>query len=74
MKISLIGNGKMGKAVIKLAQERNHEIVHIFDIDNKDSFTIENLQKADLVFEFTQPEVAFENISKCLDANVPCIS
>jgi 4-hydroxy-tetrahydrodipicolinate reductase len=74
MKISLIGNGKMGKEVIKLAQERNHELVHIFDIDNKSDFTIENIQKADIIFEFTQPEVAFENISKCLDAGVPCIS
>ena len=64
----------MGKATIELAQERNHEIIDIFDIDNKADFTIENLQKADVIFEFTQPEVAFENISKCLDAGVPCIS
>lgn len=64
----------MGKEVIKLAQERNHELVHIFDIDNKSDFTIENIQKADIIFEFTQPEVAFENISKCLDAGVPCVS
>ena len=74
MKISLIGNGKMGKAVLELAQERNHEIIDVFDINNISDFTIENIQKADVVFEFTQPEVAFKNISKCLDAGVPCVS
>lgn len=74
MKISLIGNGKMGKAVIELAKERGHQIVQIFDIDNKSDLTVENLKKADVVFEFTQPDVAFENISMCLDAGVPCLS
>ncbi|MBN2891572.1 MAG: 4-hydroxy-tetrahydrodipicolinate reductase [Bacteroidales bacterium] len=73
MKISLIGNGKMGKEVIKMALERGHELVHVFDVDNINEFTAENLQKTDVVFEFTQPESAFDNITKCLDAGVPCI-
>ncbi|MBN2664288.1 MAG: 4-hydroxy-tetrahydrodipicolinate reductase [Bacteroidales bacterium] len=74
MKISLIGNGKMGKAVVELAQQKGHELVDIFDIDNKNELTIQNLQKADVVFEFTQPEAAFDNISLCLNAGVPVIS
>ncbi len=74
MKISLIGNGKMGKAVIEYAKEKGHQIVNIFDIDNLDEMTPENLQKADVIFEFTTPEAAFENINKCLDAGVPCVS
>ncbi len=64
----------MGKEVIKTAQERGHELVFIFDVENKEEFTVENLQKSDVVFEFTQPSAAFENITKCLDAGVPCIS
>jgi len=74
MKISLIGNGKMGKEIIKLAQERGHTVMDVFDIHNKDQMTIENIRKADVIFEFTQPESAFKNISLCLDAGVPCIS
>ncbi len=73
MKISVIGNGKMGKEVIKTAQERNHQIINIFDIENKPELTIDNLKKADIVFEFTQPEFAFENVSLCLDADVACV-
>lgn len=74
MKISLIGNGKMGKAVVELAQQKGHELIDIFDVDNINELTIKNLQKANVVFEFTQPEAAFDNISLCLDASVPCIS
>jgi len=74
MKISIIGNGKMGKEIIKIAQERNHQIINVFDIDNKEEMTSENLKKADAVIEFTRPEAAFENISICLDADVACIS
>lgn len=74
MKISIIGNGKMGKEVISFAQEKGHEIVYIFDIDNVEEFTKENIKKADVIFEFTNPESAFDNISKCLDAGIPCIS
>jgi len=64
----------MGRAVVEFAQKKGHQIVNIFDIDNKEELTIENLQKSDVIFEFTQPESAFENISLCLDAGVPCIS
>ena len=63
----------MGKEVIKLAQERNHTIVDVFDIDNINELTIENLQKADVVFEFTKPDAAYRNVSLCLDADVPCV-
>ncbi len=74
MNISLIGNGKMGRAVVEFAQKSGHTLINVFDIDNISELTIENLQKADVVFEFTQPEAAFKNISLCLDAGVPCIS
>lgn len=74
MKIALIGNGKMGKEVVKYAQQNGHELIDVFDINNKNDLTVENIQKADVVFEFTNPNSAFENISICLDAGVPCVS
>ena len=74
MKISLIGNGKMGQAVVNFAKKTGHTLINVFDIDNISELTIENLQKADVVFEFTQPEAAFKNIMMCIDAGVPCIS
>ncbi len=74
MKVSIIGYGKMGKEVIKLARERGHEVVDIFDVDNIDQLSVEKLKNADVVFEFTTPDAAFDNISKCMDAPVPCVS
>jgi len=71
MKILLIGYGKMGKAIEKIALERGHEIVGRIDRDNTSEI---GLVKADAAIEFSQPEVAFENIKKCLNAGIPVIS
>lgn len=74
MKIALIGYGKMGKTIEKLAKEKGHEIVLIIDKNNPQDFTIENLKKADVAIEFTRPASAFENIVTCFEAKVPVIS
>lgn len=41
MKIALIGYGKMGKEIEKVALSRGHEIVSIIDINNQDDFESE---------------------------------
>ena len=38
MKIALIGYGKMGKEIEKIALGRGHEIVSIIDVDNQEDF------------------------------------
>lgn len=73
MKIALVGYGKMGKTIERLAREKGHAIVLIIDKDNPQDFIAENLQKADVAIEFSQPESALENIKKCLEAGVPII-
>ncbi|HRP89627.1 MAG TPA: 4-hydroxy-tetrahydrodipicolinate reductase [Edaphocola sp.] len=74
MKIILFGYGKMGKAIEKIALNRQHEIILKIDSGNKENISIADLQKADAVIEFTSPESAFENISKVLQAGVPLVS
>lgn len=74
MKIAIIGYGKMGKEIEKIALDRNHAIVLKIDIDNQDEFTTENLQKADVAIEFTRPETAYANFQKCFNAGVPLVS
>jgi len=74
MKIALIGYGKMGKEIEKIAIERNHEIVLKIDINSIDEFTHENLKKADVAIEFSRPETAFENYLKCFEADLPVVS
>lgn len=73
MKFSLIGNGKMGKEVVNIAQQRGHELVKIYDIDNLNELSADNLKVNDVIFEFTKPDAAFNNVTKCLDADVPCV-
>lgn len=68
MKILLLGYGKMGKAIEKLALERGHEIVG--RIDSKDLSQIAT-SKADVAIEFSQPEAAFDNIKACIENNIP---
>jgi 4-hydroxy-tetrahydrodipicolinate reductase len=74
MKIALIGYGKMGKAIEEIAVSKGHEIVLKIDANNTSDFTKENIQKANVAIEFTGPDTAFENISKCIQWSVPVIS
>lgn len=74
MNIALIGYGKMGHMIESIALERGHTIVLKIHIDNTDEFTRENLSRADMAIEFTAPESAFENVSRCLEWNVPVVS
>lgn len=74
MKIALIGYGKMGKTIERLALDKGHDIVLKIDKDDQDELTAENLQKANVAIEFTQPESAFANVTTCLKAGIPVVS
>ena len=65
MKIALIGYGKMGKEIEKIAKARGHEIVSIIDVNNREDFSSEAFRSADVAIEFTAPTVAYGN---CLEA------
>ncbi|TRZ43582.1 4-hydroxy-tetrahydrodipicolinate reductase [Robertkochia solimangrovi] len=70
MKIALLGYGKMGKMIERIATERGHEIVTKIDVNNSD-FDISN---ADVAIDFSIPDAAFQNISNCITNGVPVIS
>lgn len=69
MKIALVGYGKMGKIIDEIATQRNHEIVARLN----ESPTSGNLNNADVVIEFSNPEVAYNNIKTCLENKIPVI-
>jgi 4-hydroxy-tetrahydrodipicolinate reductase len=73
MKIALLGYGKMGKIIEKIALDRKHEIVLKIDQDNLEELTTENLQNADVAIEFSTPNTALANITLCLNAGVPVV-
>ncbi|WDF58998.1 4-hydroxy-tetrahydrodipicolinate reductase [Flavobacterium sp. KACC 22758] len=70
MKIALLGYGKMGKVIERIALERGHEIVL-----KKDEFnTYDGLSTADVAIDFSVPSAAVSNISASFNANVPVVS
>jgi len=70
MKIALLGYGKMGQVIERIALERGHEIV--LKKSGKDTF--DGLQNADVAIDFSVPDAAVANISTCLNSNMPVIS
>lgn len=74
MKIALIGYGKMGKEIEKIAVSRGHETGLIIDVDNQDDLTVDNLRQCDVAIEFTVPDSAVENYFTCFEAGVPVVS
>ena len=74
MNIALIGYGKMGQMIEKLALKRGHNIVCIIDIDNQEDFNSAAFQSADVAIEFTTPFTAYENIKKCFDRDIKVVT
>jgi 4-hydroxy-tetrahydrodipicolinate reductase len=71
MNIILLGYGKMGKAIERIALERGHTIAARIDADNQQDL---DTATGDVVIEFSHPDAAFENIKKCLQRGLPIIS
>jgi len=74
MKIALIGYGKMGKTIERIALERGHEIVSVIDVDNLDDFDSEAFKSAAVAIEFTVPQVALSNYRRAFASGVPVVS
>jgi len=73
MKIALLGYGKMGHIIEKIAIDRGHQIVLRIDALNPEDLTSENLQKADVAIDFSTPGSVLNNIAACFDASVPVV-
>lgn len=74
MNIALIGYGKMGKAIEKIAIERGHVITAKIDMQSQDTFDGEGFKSADVAIEFTVPSAAYKNFQECFKKSVPVVS
>lgn len=74
MNILLLGYGKMGKAIEKIAASRGHTIVGRITIENRSELAVDQLKQADVAIEFSEPEAAVANIKLCLDHGIPVLS
>lgn len=70
MKIALLGYGKMGQVIERIALSRGHEIV----LRKTGSTSFNGLEDADVAIDFSIPNAAVGNISQCLHTNVPIVS
>ena len=70
MNIALLGYGKMGKVIERIALERGHTIVF------KSSRNTSNidLSNTDVAIDFSIPTAAVNNISACFNSSTPVIS
>jgi len=73
MKIAIIGYGKMGRYIERLALEAGDEVVLIIDEHNRAAITSGELAKAEVAIEFTRPESAIANIELAATAGVPIV-
>lgn len=71
MKILLLGYGKMGQIIEKLAIQRGHEIVAKYDSQNP--YSTDTHIKADVAIEFSSPELAVGHINSCFLNQIPVV-
>ena len=80
MKIILLGYGKMGHEVEKIALQRGHEILARIDneedwtsFENSETQKLRNSETQVIAIEFSTPATAFDNIKRCFDMNIPVV-
>lgn len=72
MNIAIIGYGKMGRVIERIALERGHTITAKITSKEAD-FSPEVLKGSDVAIEFSIPDAAISNMSKCFQASVPVV-
>jgi 4-hydroxy-tetrahydrodipicolinate reductase len=74
MRLAIVGYGKMGKSIEKIAKQRSHTISFIVGQENKQDLFKINATNTDVAVEFSTPKVANANIKQLLAAGVPVVS
>ncbi|MCQ2348983.1 MAG: 4-hydroxy-tetrahydrodipicolinate reductase [Paludibacteraceae bacterium] len=74
MKIALIGYGKMGQLIEKIALQRGHTIVAKVDVDNMGDIQTDAFRSADVAIEFTTPQSAVNNYRAAWREGVKVVS
>lgn len=70
MNILLVGYGKMGKTIERVAQQRGHSIAGRIDVDNLGDL---GTAACDVAIEFSHPDAAYDNVKKCIARNIPVV-
>lgn len=73
LNIALIGYGKMGKIIEKVAIQRGHNVVLTISSSNRSLLNSDSLKEVDVAIEFTNPISAAENLIILAANKVPTI-
>lgn len=77
LRVAIVGDGKMGRAVSDLARERGYVVTAMLGLaDNPDGGAIsrERLADSDVIIEFTEPSAAPANIIAAVRAGYPVVT
>jgi 4-hydroxy-tetrahydrodipicolinate reductase len=73
MRIALLGYGKMGKAIEKVALERGNEVVFRIDLNNASDKQLITKDNVDAVIEFSSPHSAYVNLEFCMKSGLKTV-
>ncbi len=76
MRLLIVGDGKMGRAVAALAAGRGHESTIVRREQNAEGhgLTAERTRGHDVAIEFTRPDAAPANIERLIAAGIPVVT
>jgi len=77
LRVAVVGDGKMGRAVADLARERAWTVTAVLGIKDNEhgaALTRERLGDTDVVIEFTEPSAAPTNILAAAHAGYPVVT
>jgi 4-hydroxy-tetrahydrodipicolinate reductase len=76
MRLMIVGDGKMGKTIAALAEERGHAVHAIISRAGNDggrALSRERLAGVDVALEFTRPDAAPGNVRLLIEAGMPTV-
>ena len=73
MNIAIIGYGKMGQEIEKIAIKRNHKIISIIDQENHWIEFADEIRKADVAIDFSTPASVYNNIRNAFNNDIPIV-
>jgi len=77
LRIAIVGNGKMGQMVARLAHQQDCEVVRTFGSgENPDGQSLrrESLRDVQVAIEFTSPHAAPQNLRRLIEAGIATVT
>jgi 4-hydroxy-tetrahydrodipicolinate reductase len=77
MRITIVGNGRMGKALAALAVDQGHAVHTVISSDENAggrALVRTRLAGSDVALEFTRPDAAVDNLEKLLELGIPTVT